>query len=88
MGSPPAKGLQSSQTPPSFQLYTDRWAFHGPAFQGVSRLLAIGDRHARAVFTVMDTPGGLLDNVAQLIGYWAAVTFESRHVVLPVGSVS
>ncbi|WP_432156745.1 beta-ketoacyl synthase N-terminal-like domain-containing protein [Streptomyces sp. bgisy153] len=67
------------------QLYTDRWMFHGPAFQGVSALTAIGERHVRGVITTPSAPGGLLDNVGQLLGYWIMATCTERTVVFPVG---
>src|SRR5699024_8640046 len=33
------------------ELYSQRWMFHGPQFQGVTELTAIGDSHVRAVLT-------------------------------------
>jgi phosphopantetheinyl transferase (holo-ACP synthase) len=65
-------------------IYTDRWMFHGPAFQGVTELTAIGDRHARAVLTVPPAPGALLDNVGQVIGVWIMSLHDHRRVVFPV----
>ncbi|MGW5282327.1 beta-ketoacyl synthase N-terminal-like domain-containing protein [Streptomyces collinus] len=66
------------------QLYRDRWMFHGPAFQGVVELTAIGDRHVRGVITAPAAPGALLDNVGQLLGYWIMATRTERTVVFPV----
>ncbi|MEV5800005.1 beta-ketoacyl synthase N-terminal-like domain-containing protein [Streptomyces collinus] len=66
------------------QLYRDRWMFHGPAFQGVGELTAIGDRHVRGVITAPAAPGALLDNVGQLLGYWIMATRTERTVVFPV----
>lgn len=66
------------------QLYRDRWMFHGPAFQGVTELTAIGDRHVRGVITAPAAPGALLDNVGQLFGYWIMATRTERTVVFPV----
>ncbi|MFF7241016.1 beta-ketoacyl synthase N-terminal-like domain-containing protein [Streptomyces collinus] len=66
------------------QLYRDRWMFHGPAFQGVTELTAIGDRHVRGVITAPAAPGALLDNVGQLLGYWIMATRTERTVVFPV----
>ncbi|MFC9283366.1 beta-ketoacyl synthase N-terminal-like domain-containing protein [Streptomyces collinus] len=66
------------------QLYRDRWMFHGPAFQGVAELTAIGDRHVRGVITAPAAPGALLDNVGQLLGYWIMATRTERTVVFPV----
>jgi malonyl CoA-acyl carrier protein transacylase len=67
------------------QLYTDRWMFHGPAFQGVTELTAIGARHLRAVITTPPAPGALLDNVGQLLGYWIAASRPTRRLVFPIG---
>ncbi|MFI5799719.1 beta-ketoacyl synthase N-terminal-like domain-containing protein [Streptomyces sp. NPDC051677] len=67
------------------QLYAERWMFHGPAFQGVTELTAIGDRHVRGVITAPPAPGALLDNVGQILGYWIMATRTERTVVFPVG---
>ncbi|MFI2436344.1 beta-ketoacyl synthase N-terminal-like domain-containing protein [Streptomyces sp. NPDC018693] len=67
------------------QLYSERWMFHGPAFQGVSELTAIGERHIRGVITTPPAPGALLDNVGQILGYWIMATRSERTVVFPVG---
>ncbi|MFH9862986.1 beta-ketoacyl synthase N-terminal-like domain-containing protein [Streptomyces sp. NPDC017202] len=67
------------------QLYAERWMFHGPAFQGVTELSAIGDRHVRGVITTPSAPGALLDNVGQILGYWIMATRTERTVVFPVG---
>ncbi|SCK48666.1 type I polyketide synthase [Streptomyces sp. WMMB 322] len=66
------------------QLYTERWMFHGPKFQGVSELTAIGERHVRGVITAPGAPGSLLDNVGQLLGYWIMATLTERTTVFPV----
>ncbi|MFI9804132.1 beta-ketoacyl synthase N-terminal-like domain-containing protein [Streptomyces sp. NPDC052301] len=66
------------------QLYRDRWMFHGPAYQGLTELTAIGERHIRAVITAPAAPGALLDNVGQLLGYWIMATRTERTVVFPV----
>lgn len=67
------------------QLYDERWMFHGPAFQGVSELTAIGERHVRGIITTPPAPGALLDNVGQILGYWIMATRTERTVVFPVG---
>ncbi|WP_370271215.1 beta-ketoacyl synthase N-terminal-like domain-containing protein [Streptomyces sp. V4I8] len=65
-------------------LYSERWMFHGPAFQGVSELIATGEKHVRGVITTPSAPGALLDNVGQIIGYWIMATRTERTVVFPV----
>ncbi|MEU3029679.1 beta-ketoacyl synthase N-terminal-like domain-containing protein [Streptomyces incarnatus] len=66
------------------QIYRERWMFHGPAFQGLTELFAIGERHVRGVITAPAAPGALLDNVGQLLGYWIMATRIERTVVFPV----
>lgn len=65
-------------------LYDERWMFHGPRFQGVTELSAIGERHTRAVLTTPAAPGALLDNVGQVLGYWIMATLTERTTVFPV----
>ncbi|MHA5053146.1 type I polyketide synthase [Streptomyces sp. SD15] len=66
-------------------LYTRRWMFHGPRFQGVRELTAIGERHVRGVLVTPPAPGALLDNVGQLLGYWIMSRLPVRTIVFPVG---
>ncbi|MFC4080317.1 beta-ketoacyl synthase N-terminal-like domain-containing protein [Amycolatopsis samaneae] len=67
------------------ELYTERWMFHGPRFQGVRELTAAGERHVRAVLTTPAAPGALLDNVGQVLGYWIMSRLPERSTVFPVG---
>lgn len=64
-------------------LYRQRWMFHGPQFQGVTQLTAIGEQHVRGVITTPTAPGGLLDNVGQLLSYWVQSTQRAKPVVFP-----
>ncbi|MEV5774881.1 beta-ketoacyl synthase N-terminal-like domain-containing protein [Streptomyces antimycoticus] len=66
-------------------VYAERWMFHGPAFQGLTALTAIGESHIRGTLTTPPAPGALLDNVGQLLGYWIMATRTERTVVFPVG---
>nr|WP_307821824.1 polyketide synthase [Streptomyces coffeae] len=66
------------------ELYRERWMFHGPAFQGLTRLTAIGASQVRGTITAPSAPGALLDNVGQLLGYWIMATRTERTVVFPV----
>ncbi|WP_217551863.1 type I polyketide synthase [Streptomyces sp. GbtcB6] len=79
---PPAPERTPDHT--AAELYSERWMFHGPAFQGVTELTAIGDRHVRGVITTPTAPGALLDNVGQILGYWIMATRTERTVVFPV----
>ncbi|QLH25813.1 type I polyketide synthase [Streptomyces sp. Rer75] len=67
------------------QIYDERWMFHGPAFQGLTRITAIGETQVRGTITTPAAPGALLDNVGQLLGYWIMATRTERSVVFPVG---
>ncbi|EST20916.1 acyltransferase domain-containing protein [Streptomyces roseochromogenus] len=66
------------------EIYRERWMFHGPGFQGLTDLTALGERHIRGVITAPAAPGALLDNVGQLLGYWIMATHTERTVVFPV----
>ncbi|MEO3747649.1 beta-ketoacyl synthase N-terminal-like domain-containing protein [Plantactinospora sp. B5E13] len=67
------------------EMYAERLMFHGPLFQGVTAVHALGDRHVRGVVTAPTPPGALLDNALQLIGNWLITTQPFRTVALPVG---
>jgi phosphopantetheinyl transferase len=71
------------------EMYAERLMFHGPLFQGVTTVHALGDRHVRGVVTTPAPPGALLDNTLQLVGNWLITTQPFRTVALPValGSV-
>ncbi|AGZ46206.1 type I polyketide synthase [Actinoplanes friuliensis] len=66
-------------------MYAERLMFHGPQFQGVTAVHALGDMHVRGVVTAPVPPGALLDNALQLIGNWLITTQPFRTVALPVG---
>ncbi|WBB77653.1 beta-ketoacyl synthase N-terminal-like domain-containing protein [Micromonospora sp. WMMD882] len=72
-------------TLPADQMYAERLMFHGPQFQGVTRIHAIGDMHVRGEVTAPVPPGALLDNALQVIGNWLITTQPVRTVALPVG---
>ncbi|MCQ9133399.1 type I polyketide synthase [Streptomyces hilarionis] len=81
----PVPGAERAPDHTAAQLYTERWMFHGPAFQGVDELTAIGERHVRGRLRTPAAPGALLDNVGQILGYWIMATRTERTVVFPVG---
>ena len=80
----PHTGPERAPDHTAAQLYAERWMFHGPAFQGVTALTALGDHHVRGTITTPPAPGALLDNVGQLLGYWIMATRTERTVVFPV----
>ncbi|ASW54385.1 type I polyketide synthase [Plantactinospora sp. KBS50] len=78
----------ATERPPTLgaaQMYAERLMFHGPQFQGVTEVHALGDMHVRGVVTAPVPPGALLDNALQLIGNWLITTQPFRTVALPVG---
>ncbi|GAB1643164.1 beta-ketoacyl synthase N-terminal-like domain-containing protein [Krasilnikovia sp. MM14-A1259] len=78
----------ATERPPTIsaeQMYAERLMFHGPRFQGVTAVHALGDMHVRGVVTAPVPPGALLDNALQLIGNWLITTQPFRTVALPVG---
>ncbi|WP_329009166.1 polyketide synthase dehydratase domain-containing protein [Micromonospora rifamycinica] len=78
----------ATERPPTLgaaEMYAERLMFHGPQFQGVTDVHALGDMHVRGVVTAPVPPGALLDNALQLIGNWLITTQPFRTVALPVG---
>ena len=67
------------------EMYEKRYMFHGPLFQGVTAVHALGDQHIRGIVTAPPPPGALLDNALQLLGNWLLTTQPFRTVALPVG---
>ncbi|MDT4990887.1 MAG: hypothetical protein QOH97_779 [Actinoplanes sp.] len=67
------------------EMYEKRYMFHGPQFQGVTAVHALGEMHVRGTVTVSTAPGALLDNALQIIGTWIATTQDSPAAPLPVG---
>jgi 3-oxoacyl-(acyl-carrier-protein) synthase/phosphopantetheinyl transferase len=65
-------------------LYDDRWMFHGPDYQGVAALNAIGDNGIDATLLVTAGKGALLDNMGQVAGYWVMEQPEDC-LAMPIG---
>lgn len=65
------------------RLYAERLMFHGPQFQAVTAVHALGAMHARGSIIAPVPPGGLLDNSLHLIGNWLITTQPFRTVALP-----
>ncbi|MFF4529326.1 beta-ketoacyl synthase N-terminal-like domain-containing protein [Streptomyces sp. NPDC001407] len=81
----PVPADEDAPTVTAREMYEERWMFHGPLFQGVTTVTALGARHVRGVLTAPPAPGALLDSAGQLLGYWLMATHPDRTVVLPVG---
>ena len=75
----------AERTPPltAAEIYSKREMFHGPAYQGLSALLGMGTGHIRGELVVPEGPGGLLDNVGQLLGCWMMATHDDRLLAFP-----
>lgn len=65
------------------QIYRQGWMFHGPAFQGMTRSIAVSDRSMHGVITVPAAPGSLLDNLGQFLGQWLVENEPGRWIALP-----
>ncbi|MFI1797993.1 beta-ketoacyl synthase N-terminal-like domain-containing protein [Streptomyces sp. NPDC020379] len=81
----PVPAHEDAPTVTAREMYERRWMFHGPLFQGVTTVTALGARHVRGVLTAPPAPGALLDSAGQLLGYWLTATHPDRTVVLPTG---
>ena len=65
-------------------LYRDRWMFHGPAYQGVECIQAVGNNGIDGVLRVPSGQGSLLDNMGQLAGYWV-MELPENCLAMPIG---
>ncbi|MEV6828967.1 beta-ketoacyl synthase N-terminal-like domain-containing protein [Amycolatopsis sp. NPDC051102] len=86
-GPPPAPaGVPGPETAPPLsaeEIYARREMFHGPAYQGLARLTGLGEQHIRGELVVPSAPGGLLDNVGQLLGCWLMATRTDDLLAFP-----
>lgn len=64
-------------------IYEQRWMFHGPRFQVMTRSLGIWRTGVRAELEVVDVPGSLLDGVGQVLGQWLAEFEAHRPIAFP-----
>ena len=83
---PSREPLQGERPPPvdARAFYDDRWMFHGPAYQGVTRLDAVADDGIRGALVERPAPGALVDNAGQLMGFWVMQRFEVDRLAFPV----
>nr|WP_233223594.1 type I polyketide synthase [Amycolatopsis sp. CA-128772] len=65
------------------EIYARREMFHGPSYQGLDRLTGLGEQHIRGELVVPEAPGGLLDNVGQLLGCWLMATRSADLLAFP-----
>lgn len=69
--------------PTAWDLYNDRWAFHGPQYQGVTEIGPLGPAGVQGTIEALPAPGALLDGAGQLVGHWVAMHTEVDRLALP-----
>jgi hypothetical protein len=57
--------------------------FHGPRFQGMRSIAALGDDGIDGTVETLAAPGALLDNAGQLYGWWLMASASSDFLALP-----
>jgi malonyl CoA-acyl carrier protein transacylase len=65
------------------QLYEQRWMFHGPAFQVLTRTLGVSARGIRAILRPTSAPGSLLDGAGQVLGQWVIEHHPESWIAFP-----
>ncbi len=84
---PPDTAPLADERPPPHtarELYAQRWMFHGPGYQGVTEMHAMGADGLRATVTCRPAPGALLDAAGQLLGYWIEANSTEDRIALPM----
>jgi acyl transferase domain-containing protein len=66
------------------RLYRDRVLFHGPAYQGLTTVYRLGERHARGSVRVLPATGAVFDAGWHLLSSWLVHTEPQRTVAYPV----
>ncbi|MGW5706698.1 beta-ketoacyl synthase N-terminal-like domain-containing protein [Amycolatopsis japonica] len=79
----PPPGPETAPPLSAAEIYTRREMFHGPAYQGLDKLIGLGERHIRGDLVVPPAPGALLDNVGQLLGCWLMATKADALLAFP-----
>jgi acyl transferase domain-containing protein len=83
---PQRRSLPTHERPSPYtasEVYDRRAMFHGPAYQGLSKVHGIGSHHVRGDITVPPGPGALLDNIGQLLGVWILATCTDSLLAFP-----
>ena len=65
------------------QVYEEHM-FHGPAYQGIKKLIAVGDKGITGVIEGGKGKGSLLDNAGQLFGLWLQLSLPHDRIAFPV----
>jgi len=84
---PPQRSLQSGKslgiTRSSEEIY-EQHMFHGPAYQGIRKIVAVGDKGITGIIESSSGKGSLLDNAGQLFGLWLQLTLQKDRIAFPV----
>lgn len=65
------------------QIY-DGHMFHGPGYQGIKKLIAVGEKGITGIIEGDTGKGSLLDNAGQLFGLWLQLTLTKDRIAFPV----
>jgi hypothetical protein len=65
------------------EYYRDRWAFHGPSYQGVTSIDRIGREGVHGTVRALPARGSLLDAAGQVAGYWHTAHTTEDRLALP-----
>ncbi|UPK71081.1 type I polyketide synthase [Chitinophaga filiformis] len=83
----PLRSLHSGRplgiTRSSAEIY-EQHMFHGPAYQGIRKIVAVGDKGITGIIESSSGKGSLLDNAGQLFGLWLQLTLEKDRIAFPV----
>jgi phosphopantetheinyl transferase len=76
-------GKSSGITRSSTEIY-EQHMFHGPAYQGIRKIVAVGDKGITGIIESSSGKGSLLDNAGQLFGLWLQLTLQKDRIAFPV----
>jgi acyl transferase domain-containing protein/phosphopantetheinyl transferase len=77
-------GTELPERIPAVKDVYEKHMFHGPAYQGIQKIVWLGDKGITGVITGRKGKGSLLDNAGQLFGLWLQVILEKDRVAFPV----
>ncbi|WPQ64897.1 beta-ketoacyl synthase N-terminal-like domain-containing protein [Chitinophaga sancti] len=65
------------------QIY-ERHMFHGPGYQGIRKIVHMGEKGITGIIESSTGKGSLLDNAGQLFGLWLQLTLTKDRIAFPV----
>lgn len=65
------------------QIYEEHM-FHGPGYQGIRKLIKVGEKGITGIIEGGSGKGSLLDNAGQLFGLWLQLTLTKDRIAFPV----